>query len=145
MEEQYLMPAAALILLYPKNGEYCILLNKRSQQVEHHKGEVSFPGGGRDPEDADFQETALREAQEEMGVRPQDVTVLGQLDDVVTRSNFGVKVFVGTIPYPYPSLPARGRSPRSWRSLLVGFLTPGTAGKRPVVGRPGQQILQLYI
>jgi 8-oxo-dGTP pyrophosphatase MutT (NUDIX family) len=96
------MPAAVLVLIYPKNGEYCILLNKRSQQVEHHKGEISFPGGGRDPEDGDFLQTALREAHEEMGIRPEDVTLLGRLDDVITRSNFGVHVFVGTISYPYP-------------------------------------------
>ena len=48
-----LMPSAVMILLYPKDGEYCILLNKRSEEVEHHKGEISFPGGGWDPEDSD--------------------------------------------------------------------------------------------
>ena len=99
-------PAAVLLLLYPKDGEYCILLNKRSEEVEYHKGEISFPGGVRDPEDRDFQETALREAQEEMGIDPEDVTVLGELDDVVTRTGFAVRVFVGTIPYPYPLSPS---------------------------------------
>ena len=44
-----LSPAAVLLTLYPKDGEYCILLHKRSEQVEYHKGEISFPGGGRDP------------------------------------------------------------------------------------------------
>ena len=46
-------------------------------------------------------DTALREAKEELGIEPEDVTVLGQLDDVATRSHFGVRVFVGTIPSPY--------------------------------------------
>ena len=100
-----LRPAAVLILLYNKSGEPHILLNKRSQQVEHHKGEISFPGGGRDPEDADFLATALRETHEEMGVEPKDVTIIGELDDVVTRSDFCVRVYVGTIPYPYPFKP----------------------------------------
>ena len=101
-----LMPAAVMILLYSKDGEYCVLLNKRSQEVEHHKGEISFPGGARDPEDRDFLDTALRETEEEMGIQRSDITVLGQLDDIVTRTNFGVRVYVGTIPYPYPFDPS---------------------------------------
>jgi 8-oxo-dGTP pyrophosphatase MutT (NUDIX family) len=101
-----LMPAAVMVLLYPKDGEYCVLLNKRSEQVEHHKGEISFPGGARDPEDRDFLATALREVEEEMGIHPSDVALLGQLDDVVTRSRFAVRVFTGTIPYPYPFRPS---------------------------------------
>ncbi len=101
-----LLPAAVLLVLYPKDGDYCLLLNKRSELVEHHKGEISFPGGARDPEDADFAATALREAEEEMGIRPADVKILGRLDDVVTRSGFGVRVFVGEIPYPYPFSPS---------------------------------------
>ena len=105
VNDSSLSPAAVLLLLYPKNGEHCILLNKRTDEVEYHKGEISFPGGGKDPEDRDFLETALREANEEMGIRPEDVDVLGQLDDVTTQSGFGVRVFVGTIPYPYPFIP----------------------------------------
>ena len=101
-----LMPAAVMLLLYRKDGDYCVLLNKRSMTVEHHKGEMSFPGGARDPEDADFEATARRETHEEMGIAPDDVTILGRLDDNVTRSNFLVKVFVGTIPYPYEFKPS---------------------------------------
>ena len=101
-----LMPAAVMLLLYPKDGEFCVLLNKRSMTVEHHKGEMSFPGGARDPEDADFEDTARRETEEEMGIARDDITILGRLDDNVTRSNFLVKVFVGTIPYPYEFNPS---------------------------------------
>ena len=101
-----LTPAAVLLLLYPKDGEYCMLLNKRTEEVEHHKGEISFPGGATDPDDQDFLDTALRETYEEMGINREDVTILGELDDVTTRSSFGVRVFVGTIPYPYPFKPS---------------------------------------
>ncbi len=101
-----LTPAAVFLLLYSKNDEYCVLLNKRSQQVEHHKGEISFPGGARDSEDMDFLDTALRETEEEMGVSRADVTVLGELDEVETRSRFRVKVFVGTIPCSYDFKPS---------------------------------------
>ena len=101
-----LTPAAVFLLLYPKDGEYCILLNKRSERVEHHKGEISFPGGAWDPQDRDYLDTALRETEEEMGIKGADVTVLGQLDDVVTQSRFAVRVYVGTIPYPYVFKPS---------------------------------------
>ena len=101
-----LMPSAVMVLLYPKGGEYCILLNKRSDQVEHHKGEISFPGGARDPEDRASLETALRETEEEMGINRDDITVIGEMDEVVTRSNFLMNVFTGTIKYPYPFKPS---------------------------------------
>lgn len=101
-----LMPAAVMLLLYRKEGDYCVLLNKRSMTVEHHKGEMSFPGGAKDPEDTDFEDTARRETHEEMGIARDDITILGRLDDNVTRSNFLVKVFVGTIPYPYDFRPS---------------------------------------
>jgi 8-oxo-dGTP pyrophosphatase MutT (NUDIX family) len=104
--DRSLTPAAVMVLLYRKDGEYCLLLNKRTDAVEHHKGEISFPGGASDPTDEDFLDTATRETHEEMGIRPEDVTVLGDLDDVATRSRFGVRVFVGTIPYPYPFRPS---------------------------------------
>ena len=105
-DEPSLTPAAVLVLIYPKNGEYCVLLNKRSEQVEYHKGEISFPGGAWDPEDKDFLATALRETEEEMGIQRADVTVLGELDEVATRSQFLMKVFVGAIPYPYHFKPS---------------------------------------
>ena len=107
IDDDSLKPAAVLVLIYPKDGDHYVVLNKRSQAVEHHKGEISFPGGARDPEDKDFLETALRETHEEMGVDPSDVTVLGELDDVVTISKYGVRVFVGTVPYPYPFIASR--------------------------------------
>ena len=100
------MPAAVMVLVYKKDSEYCVLLNKRSELVEHHKGEMSFPGGAKDPEDGVFINTALRETEEEMGIKIQDIMILGQLDDVITRSNFVVKVFVGTIDYPYEFNPS---------------------------------------
>ncbi len=106
IDDPTLTPAAVLLVLYAKDGEYCVLLNKRSEDVEYHKGEISFPGGARDPEDKDFLDTALREIEEEMGIYRNDVTVLGELDEVVTNSRFHVKVFVGSIDYPYDFKPS---------------------------------------
>ena len=87
--------AAVLVLLYYKNGQLHVLLTERSHDVEYHKGEISFPGGAVDKDDEDLQSTALRETFEEIGLQPQDVEVIGQLDDVVTITNFNVSPYVG--------------------------------------------------
>jgi 8-oxo-dGTP pyrophosphatase MutT (NUDIX family) len=97
-------PAGVLLLLYEKEGEPYIVLTRRTEDVEHHKGETSFPGGAFDPEDADLLTTALRETEEEIGVRREDVEVLGRLDDIVTITGFVVSPFVGVLrrwPYPF--------------------------------------------
>ena len=101
-----LTPAAVMVLLYPRDGDHWVLLNKRSQEVEHHKGEISFPGGSRDPEDRDSLDTALRETEEEMGIHREDITVLGEMDEVATRSRFRVSVYAGTIRHPYHFRPS---------------------------------------
>ena len=101
-----LTPASVMVLLYPRDGQYCVLLNKRSQDVEHHKGEISFPGGSRDPEDADALDTAFRETEEEMGICRDDIIVLGEMDEVATRSRFRVNVFAGAIGHPYEFRPS---------------------------------------
>ena len=101
-----LIPAGVLLLLYPKNGEYCVLLNRRTDTVEHHKGEISFPGGSKDPGDSTLLDTALRETHEEMGISPEDVEVLGELDDTPTNTSFLIATTVGTIPYPYEFAPS---------------------------------------
>ena len=101
-----LTPAAVMVLLYPKDGDFHVLLNERSQDVEHHKGEISFPGGATDPGDRDPLDTALRETEEEMGIVRGEITVLGEMDEVATRSRFRVRVFAGTINHPYEFRPS---------------------------------------
>ena len=100
------MPAAVLILLMEKEGRFHIILNVRTQQVEHHKGEISFPGGMHEDSDPDLRTTALRETWEEMGIRQEDVTILGELDDYGTHSGFVISPFVGVFPYPYEYNPS---------------------------------------
>jgi 8-oxo-dGTP pyrophosphatase MutT (NUDIX family) len=95
-----LRPAAVLIPLVRIDGWH-ILYTRRTDTVEHHKGQVSFPGGATDPEDDTPEATALREAEEEIGVRREDVRLLGQLGEMVTISNFLVTPIVGVIPWPY--------------------------------------------
>jgi 8-oxo-dGTP pyrophosphatase MutT (NUDIX family) len=103
IEDPRLKRAAVLIPLYKKDGEYYILFTRRTEEVKHHKGQISFPGGGQDKKDKDLLATALREAQEEMGIEEKDVRILGELDDICTATtDFCVSPFVAVIPYPYP-------------------------------------------
>lgn len=90
-------PAAVLILVCTGAGEPRVVFTERTHQVEHHKGQISFPGGACDEEDESIEVTALRETFEEIGVDPTDVRILGQLDDMVTVSNFRVTPFVGAV------------------------------------------------
>jgi 8-oxo-dGTP pyrophosphatase MutT (NUDIX family) len=104
IEEQgsMLRHAAVLIPLFKAESEYRVLFTKRTDSVEAHKGQISFPGGRIEEEDGYPLETSLREADEEIGLSRKDVTVLGQMDDARTvSSNYIVHPFVGLIPYPY--------------------------------------------
>ena len=99
-------PAAVLVLIFERNREPCILLTKRTLNVRHHKGEISFPGGSRDKNDKTLLETALRETEEEMGILAIDIEVLGELDDTPTSSRFLITPYVGTIPANYGFSPS---------------------------------------
>jgi 8-oxo-dGTP pyrophosphatase MutT (NUDIX family) len=94
-------PAAVLVPLYYHANEWHVLLTLRTEHVETHKGQVSFPGGRVDPEDKDRVDTALREAEEEIGLRREDVTVLGQLDELLTVTQYHITPIVGVFPWPY--------------------------------------------
>jgi 8-oxo-dGTP pyrophosphatase MutT (NUDIX family) len=76
----------------------CFILTRRSRNVKHHKGEISFPGGAWEEKDTSLQETALRESEEEIGLKKSQVRVLGSLDDTcVSVSSFVITPFVGYI------------------------------------------------
>jgi len=94
--------ASVLIPLLKDDGIHKVLFTKRTDYVEHHKGQISFPGGSVDKEDGSLVETALRESEEEIGLSREDVEILGRIDDALTiASDFIVYPFVGFIPYPY--------------------------------------------
>lgn len=90
--------AGVLVLLHHVDGEDHIVFQHRTERVRHHKGEISFPGGARDPEDVNLLETALRETHEEIGVPGDLVELYGQLDDTETYgSNYLIRPFVGAV------------------------------------------------
>ncbi len=90
-----LMKAGVLMLLFPKDSELHVLLTKRTSEVEHHKGQISFPGGSVDQSDSDIVMTALREAEEEIGLPGDSVEVLGLFDDIWTPSGFCITPVIG--------------------------------------------------
>jgi 8-oxo-dGTP pyrophosphatase MutT (NUDIX family) len=95
-------PSAVLIPVYRKDGKYHILFIQRTGNVTVHKHQISFPGGRNEATDASLQETALREAEEEVGIHREDVRIIGRLDDFSTAgSHYVISPFVGLIPYPY--------------------------------------------
>ncbi|KAA3618472.1 MAG: CoA pyrophosphatase [Calditrichaeota bacterium] len=94
-------PAAVLIPLFFKDNQAHILFTKRTTKVATHKGQISFPGGRKDDTDKDLLFTALRETDEEVGIKNNDIDVLGQTDVFLTNTDFLVSPFVGYYPYPY--------------------------------------------
>ena len=94
--------AAVLVPIFLQNGHYQLLFTQRSMEVRDHKGQISFPGGRWEPEDSDLKTTALRETEEELGVKPESVEILGELGELVTPSRYHITPYVGIIPHPYP-------------------------------------------
>lgn len=92
-----LKPAAVLLGLVEREGGLQVLLTKRSQQLKTHSGQVSFPGGKCDAEDRDAVATALREADEEIGLGAQYVDVIGAMEDYETVTGFAVTPVVGFV------------------------------------------------
>lgn len=94
-------PAAVLVPLYVRERELWTLFTKRSETVESHKGQISFPGGMEALDDASPWDTAVRETEEEIGVPQKAILKLGELPEVVTFTGFRIRAFVGAIPYPF--------------------------------------------
>jgi 8-oxo-dGTP pyrophosphatase MutT (NUDIX family) len=103
-------PAATLVAIYPgEGGELTVPLTVRRPDMRMHAGEVSLPGGAVDATDAGPEAAALREANEEVGIPPGAVQLLGQLDEVwIPVSNFEVRPFVGALAERPRLLPQAG-------------------------------------
>ncbi len=94
--------AAVLIPLALWQEEWQLVFTRRTEMVEHHKGQVSFPGGGCEIHETTPEETALRESYEEIGLEPGNVRLLGKLNDVLTITGYRITPVVGTIHWPFP-------------------------------------------
>ena len=106
--EKARMPAAVLVPLIPRPEGITVLLTQRAGHLSRHAGQVAFPGGRCDPGDGSIVHTALREAQEEVGLDPGRVEVLGVLPRYRTRTGFLITPVVGWIEPPFSLLPDPG-------------------------------------
>lgn len=96
LQSSILKHSAVLILLVRNSDSYSLILTERTRNMKHHSGEISFPGGRHDPKlDATMKDTALRECEEEIGVRKDSIEILGQLDDVPTMTGYIITPVVG--------------------------------------------------
>ncbi|MFB6102037.1 MAG: CoA pyrophosphatase [Haloplanus sp.] len=90
--------AAVVAPVIDRGDEDALLFTKRADHLGEHAGQMSFPGGGHEPSDADLEATAQREANEEIGLRADEIEVVGRLDDIPTVTDYAVRPFVSRVP-----------------------------------------------
>jgi 8-oxo-dGTP pyrophosphatase MutT (NUDIX family) len=103
-EEGFTWEAAVLMPIFEIGGEPHFLLTRRTDEVQTHKGQISFPGGMREG-DEELQETALRETFEEVGIEPEKIEVLGSFHDFVSITGYRVTPFAGYLEGPFTPIP----------------------------------------
>ena len=106
--ERKLRSAAVLVPLMRAQGEWQIVLTMRSSALKHHPGQIAFPGGKHDPSDTTLEDTALREAFEEIGLPREKVKILGRLPTHETVTGFTVTPIVGVITSEFDVMPDSG-------------------------------------
>ncbi len=129
-------PAAVLVPLLRFDREWHILFTRRTETLPEHSGQVAFPGGRCDPSDKNSEETALREAYEEIRIHPQDVKILGRLRTRLTTSNYLVTPIVGVIPQPYKFSLANEEVSRVFTIPLAWLADPTNREVRPRIISP---------
>jgi 8-oxo-dGTP pyrophosphatase MutT (NUDIX family) len=126
------LPSAVLLPLFIKDDRHYLLFTRRTQLVRYHKGEISFPGGGYHSQDGSLLNTALRESFEEIGLKAEDVEVLGELDDLLTRySNYIISPYVGSIAPDYPFVPSQFEIAEIITIPLIALLEKGALHYEP--------------
>lgn len=120
-----LRDSAVLAPFLLREGEPRLLFTLRQTHLRRHAGQVSFPGGARDPGDATPLHTALREMREELGVPEQSVEVLGMLDEIPTTSEFRVIPYVGVLDPAVPLRPDTGEIAELLEIPVAALQSPG--------------------
>jgi 8-oxo-dGTP pyrophosphatase MutT (NUDIX family) len=141
--------AAVLLLVYPREGEDYMVFMRRTETVAHHRGQISLPGGAQDPDDPDLTHTALRETQEELGVDPRHVEVLGEMPEIFARvSGFLITPVVGRIRPEAPPIVFHPNSEEVAEVIEVPMRVlrdPATHHTRPIIYEGNSYNLHYYI
>ena len=127
--------AAVLVPLLRQDGAWHLLYTRRTDQVESHKGQVSFPGGACDDGETTPEQTALREAEEEIGIEPNQVRVLGRLNSMLTITSYRVTPVVGVIPWPTVFRPAQAEVARVFTMPLAWLAERSNRWEFNMLGR----------
>jgi 8-oxo-dGTP pyrophosphatase MutT (NUDIX family) len=135
--------AAVLVPLYVDAGELWTILTKRADTLPRHRGQIAFPGGGRENGE-DAWAAALRETQEEIGLDPTKVLRLGELDEAETPSGFRVIPCVGAVPFPYEARPSEAEIAEVFSMPLSAFANPRVVEERPVEIDGAVRNLRIY-
>ena len=138
---QRLRPASVLVPLVERGGGVNLILTRRAALLKHHPGQVAFPGGKQEPGDATPLAAALREAEEEIALRPGQVEVLGGLDPHETVTSFAVRPFVGLVDPGFRAVPDPGEVEEVFEVPLAFALDPANM---QVHGRVWQGVLRRY-
>lgn len=133
-----LVPAAVLVPLVQRDDGLTVLLTQRTAHLSHHGGQISFPGGRMEPEDADPTAAALRETREEIGLPSEKIDVLGRLDDYVTVTGFKVVPVVGMVQPPFTLAPDSFEVQDVFEVPLSFVLDPGNHQRHSRVTPAGE-------
>ncbi len=135
-----LKEAAVLVPIVLRDDGPKVLLTQRTDHLANHPGQISFPGGRREPQDPDGLSTALRETQEETGLDPALVAPIGRLDVYITRTSYRVEPHVAVVRPPRAYSPDPYEVAEVFEVPLAFFLAPGLpeVRSRPFRGRTGQ-------
>lgn len=137
-----LIPAAVLVPLIERPDGFHVLLTRRTETLKDHAGQISFPGGRIEPDDASVEAAALREAQEEIALAPERVEILGRLGRYRTGTGFLVYPVVGVLEPPLTLRPDPSEVAEIFEVPLSFFLDP--ANHRPHVMRHQDREYRLH-
>lgn len=134
-----LLRAAVLVPIVQSGNELELLLTVRSDAVEHHKGQIAFPGGSVEPDDDSLEETALRESLEEIDLPPKSVEILGRIDDMWSPAGFSIAPVVGYIR-ELPSLEIQPAEVSEYFTVPLRFFLNESNGYTKPFSRGGEEI-----